>query len=157
MGVSLRVSLVSTWETNCGIAQHSALLKEAVEAADPSIQISVRPDWLDPGVALASPASLPELVHLNWQAALHSRWTLDWIARLRTYHRCPITATVHDTGVPNSDQVKALVGAVDAAGVHEPCDDLPAEKSRHWRRGGPSVREGWTRLPRALAISDRPV
>jgi glycosyltransferase involved in cell wall biosynthesis len=139
MATELRVLLVTTWNTPCGIAEHAAYLKEAVEAADPAIQISPSPEALDPGVIIHAMASAPpDVVHLNYQAALHSRWTPERIALLRKGFK--VLVTYHDTGVPNSDQCKAICAAADAVVVHEPYTDLPPEKVRYWRMGVP----GWT-------------
>jgi len=143
----MRVLLVTTWGTACGIAEHSAMLTDAVEQADPSI------DML-PDVAALDPAHVDvtevEVVHLNYHAALHSRWWPEHIAQLR--RRVPVVVTYHDSGVPNSDQCKAIVDAADAAVVHEPFDDLPAEKTRYWRMGVPE----WTRPPQSLR-DDKPL
>ena len=103
----INVLLVTTWKTSCGIAEHSALLREAVEAADPDIRMH---PWesLDPASLLYAkprpfdPVNCP-ILHLNYQAALHSRWTpakIDF-ARVQGFK---ILVTYHDTGVPNSDQ-----------------------------------------------------
>jgi len=132
----IRVLLATTWATTCGIAEHSALLVEAVTAADPAIEILPEPSALDPAWVVENLHPGIDLLHVNAQAALHSRWTPDAI-RLVQSADCPVLVTWHDTGVPNSDQCKAVVDAADAAVVHEPCDDLPAEKTRYWRMGVP--------------------
>lgn len=145
----MRVLLVTTWATDCGIAEHSAMLKEAVEAADPTITVAPDHAALDPQAYVFRPQYLDEfdLVHLNYHAALHSRWTPDQIQRLRL----PVVVTYHDTGVPNSDQCKAVIAAADAAVVHEPFDDLPAAKTRYWRMGV----EDWHQ-PLKLDVDERP-
>ena len=119
-GLMIRVLLVTTWDQPCGIAEHSFYLKQAVKAADPEIQIV---PWanLDPAVPPEAyetpndPVGKPkiDLVHLNYQAALHSRWTPEWI---RHYQKrgLKIVVTYHDTGVPNSDQCKALYEVADS-------------------------------------------
>ncbi len=132
MSMSLRVLLVTTWQTACGIAMHSEMLKEAVEAADRGIEIVPWPD-LDP--ASLQHTERIDLVWLNYHAALHSRWTPEWIAQWRGHG--PGGCTFHDTGVPNSDHCKAIIDACDTAVVHEPFDDLPAEKVHYWRMGVP--------------------
>jgi hypothetical protein len=131
----MRVRLVTSWGTACGIAEHSAMLKEAVEAADPSIQVTPDVEALDPGRFVHSD-NPPAIVHLNYQAALLSRWTPEILQRLRTIGY-KVVVTYHDSGVPNSDQCKAIVDAADATVVHEPFDDLPDGKAIYWRMGVP--------------------
>jgi len=144
----MKVLLVTTWETACGIAEHAAMLKEAVEQADPSITIIPDARALDPGIFVERH---PDLVHLNFQGALHSRWTPQLITALR--RRCPVVVTYHDTNTPNDDTCKAIVCAADATVIHEPCDDLPQEKVHYWRMGVP----GWQK-PQAIYPNDaRPV
>lgn len=130
----MRVALVTTWETACGIAEHSAYLKETVEAADPGIEIVPLPEALDPA-AIEGTAHQYDVLHLNYQAALHSRWTPE---RIRHWQG-PVMVTYHDTGVPNSDQCRAICAAADAFVVHEPYDDLEGN-GRYWRMGVPA----WT-------------
>jgi hypothetical protein len=134
----LRVLLVSTWETACGIAEHSFYLKQAIEAVDPTIEITPCPAALDPSARNTYPFYHFDVLHLNYQAALHSRWTPDVIKGARTGGEYKaVIVTYHDTGVPNSDQCKAVIDAADAAVVHEPFDDLPPEKTHYWRMGVP--------------------
>jgi hypothetical protein len=151
MSDPLRVMLVTSWDTACGIAEHSAMLKEAVERADPGI--AIMPDYaaLDPGRFVHSD-NPPAIVHLNYQAALHSRWTPETLQRLRTIGY-KVVVTYHDTGVPNADQCKAIIDASDAAVVHEPFDDLPAEKTHYWRMGIPT----WHKPQTAYLHDARPV
>lgn len=134
----MRVLLVTSWNEACGISEHSAYLKEAVEAADLSVEIAPSATALDPAYCYVRtlPADV-DLVHLNYHAALHSRWTPQVI---RSYQMLgvKVLVTYHDTGVPNADQCKQVIDAADAAVVHEPFDDLPAEKVRYWRMGVPA-------------------
>lgn len=125
----IKVLLVTTWGIPCGIAEHSAYLKEAVEAADPDIELVPEPN-LDPQTTLTMPYPV---VHLNYHAALHSQWTPEWI-HLHQAHGVKVLVTYHDTGVPNSDQCKAICAAADCAVVHEPFDDL--EGNVHYMRMG---------------------
>jgi len=142
----LRVLLVTPWDTPCGIAEHSWYLKQAVEAADPEIQIVPCPQYLDPRSMeeVRSPLmdGADRIVHLNYQASLHSRWTPKEILRLRRWN-WKVLVTFHDTGVPNSGLCKAICEAADAVVVHEPFDDLPAEKVRYWRMGVPGSGGPW--------------
>lgn len=116
----LRVLLVTTWRTACGVAETAAYLKESVEAVDPTIEIAPNADALDP---MYTPEN--DLVHLNYHAALHSRWTPAWIRRVQEAGS-KVLVTYHDSGVPNSDQCKSVCAAADYFIVHEPYDDLPA-------------------------------
>jgi hypothetical protein len=143
----MKVLLVTTWDTACGIAEHSAQLKEAVEAADPSITVVPDAEALDPHRF----PDLPAVVHLNYQDALHSRWTPEIVARLT--QAVPVVVTYHDTGVPNSERCKAIVDACTVAVVHEPFDDLPTEKTYYWRMGIPT----WHTPQSAYLHDARPV
>lgn len=127
-----RVALVTTWDQPCGIAEHSAALKAAVEAADPTITL-VPVTELDPNRLELSDGGI-DLIWLNYHAALHSRWTPGWIDRWR--ETCPVGVTYHDTGVPNSDQARAVCAAASAFVVHEPYDDLEGD-GHAWRMGVP--------------------
>jgi hypothetical protein len=130
----VRVALVTTWGTACGIAEHSAYLKAAVEQADPSIEIEIVTDLHPQGVhRLPKPV---DLIWLNYQAALHSQWTPQAIYAWQNID-IPVGVTYHDTGVPNSDQCKHITGQADAAVVHEPADDL-VTGVHYWRMGVPA-------------------
>lgn len=132
----LRVLLVTPWNVACGISEHSRMLKEAVEAADGTVELSpydnLDPVWLP---TFGTVKRQYDLIHLNYQAALHARWTAEKIRAARTTYGIPVVVTYHDTGVPNSDQCKSVIDAADAAVVHEPFDDLPAAKTYYWRMG----------------------
>lgn len=139
----MRVLLVTTWGIACGIAETAAYLKEAVEAANPSIEL-VPCDTLNPALlSIDTPKEYP-IIHLNYHAALHSQWTPAWIQNFQAVG-AKVLVTYHDTGVPNSDQCKGICAAADAFVVHEPCDDLALGatadwKGHYWRQGVP----GWT-------------
>lgn len=133
----IRVLLVTTWNTACGIAEHAAMLKEAVEAADPEIVITPSAEALDPRAPSPFPYKGIEILHLNYQASLHSRWTPEIITETKANEQCKaVVITYHDTGVPNSDQCKALHQIADAFVIHEPADDLPG--AHYWRMGVPA-------------------
>lgn len=132
----LDILLVTTWDIPCGIAEHSAYLREAVEAADPDIRVSIE-TGLNPVHLSIDIAKVHPILHLNYHNALHSQWTPDWIRNFQAVG-CKVLVTAHDSGVPNSDQVKAICAAADAFVVHEPYDDL-AGNGRYWRQGVP----GW--------------
>jgi hypothetical protein len=76
----------------------------------------------------------PYLVHLNYQASLHSRWTPEKVRAVQA-RGIKVVITYHDTGVPNSDQCQALHAVADRFIVHEPADDLPG--AIYWRQGVP--------------------
>lgn len=141
----LRVCLATPWDTACGIAEHSRMLKAAIEMADPLIEVLPLPAAVDPK---SEDRGGWDVLHLNYQAALHSRWTPEAIRNAREpigglRGPRPVVVTYHDTGVPNSDQCKGVIAAADAAVVHEPFDDLPAEKTYYWRMGVPAARLPW--------------
>ncbi len=129
----MRVLLVTTWGTACGIAEHSAYLKEAVEAADPGIEIIPHTD-LHPE-SFRHVADI-DLVWLNYHAALLSQWTPEWIRRWQQSAHVKIGVTYHDSGTPNTQQAKDVCAAADAFVVHEPYDDLEGD-GRYWRQGVP--------------------
>lgn len=145
----MKVRLVTSWGEACGIAEHSAMLKEAVEAADSAIEVTPCSAAIDSTFPLGE----YDLLHLNYQAALHSRWTPLRMHQYRNVVRKPVLVTYHDSGVPNSEQCKEVIYAADAAVVHEDFDDLPAEKTHYWRMGVP----GWQRPIMSPWKDDRPV
>jgi len=147
----MKVLLVTTWGTACGIAEHSAYLKQAVEAADPEISLVPSAIALDPVMAFGEWNPQPnrhrvyDVLHLNYHAALHSRWTPERVRQAQALG-IKVLITYHDTGVPNSDQCKGVYEAADAFVIHEPCEDLP--KAIYWRQGIPAppvsaYRFGW--------------
>ena len=133
----MRVLLVTSWNTphGCGIEAHSRYLIDAVSQADPTITFVPSEEALDPKWAM-NVVKVYDVVHLNYQAALHSRWTPQAITDLKEqFPQVKVLVTYHDTGVPNSDQCKGVIAASDAAVVHEAFDDLPKEKTHYWRQG----------------------
>lgn len=136
----MRVLLVTTWGTACGIAEHSALLKEAVEGADREIEIIPSREALDPAGDWKLGDRPFDIIHLNYQAALHSRWTPRSIEAVRSHSK--VVVTYHDTGVPNSQQCLDILRAADAGVVHEACPDIIGDpelgpKVKYWRQGIP--------------------
>jgi hypothetical protein len=130
----MKVLLVTSWNTphHCGIEAHSRQLLGAVRAADPSIEITPSAEVLDPEVRGYKPY---DLIHLNYHAGLHSRWTPEWVRRIQQSYNKKVVITYHDTGVPNSTQCLDLYRDADAFIVHEPCADLP--NAYYWRQGVP--------------------
>lgn len=130
------ILLVTTWDTACGIAEHSAMLKGAVEAADQTLHVEPFTDLHPhPVVNRYQVGPAPDILHLNYHAALHSQWTPDYIRVLQTQFGAKVVVTYHDTGVPNSNQCKALYEVADAFIVHEPAEDLP--EAHYVRMGVP--------------------
>ena len=137
----MRVLLVTSWDTNCGIASHSQALKESVEAADSGIEVipsseALDPSWVWQQVTYATHTFT--LVHLNHHDALHSRWTPDHVQQL-TSQGIPVIVTYHDSrsgapGCENSEKLKAFAQVASSVIVHEPVEDL---KAVYWRQGVP--------------------
>lgn len=125
-----RIHLVTPWGTACGIAEHVAYLRQATGRQAVRLLDQLHPQALV-GVLAG------DLVWLNYHAALHSAWTPDAIRQVQAGGAW-VGVTYHDTGVPNSDQCKAIIDAADVAVVHEPFDDLPGEKTYYWRMGVPT-------------------
>lgn len=127
---------VTSDRTACGICEYGRYLGDYLPG---DITMRVIPGALDPQVLFEQLPRLreyqgPQVVFLNYHAALHSRWTPELIGRLR-FLDLPVLVTFHDTGVPNSAQCRGVYTAVtsDRLGtairgafvVHEPCTDLP--------------------------------
>lgn len=144
----LDVRLITTWRTGCGIAEHSFYLKEAVGVADPAIVITPDPEALDPAAFRWS--RKPAILHLNYHAALHSRWDPLVVRRVRD-RGIRIVITYHDTIGEISpaglrarddhrlDRLEDLATEADALVVHEPCEGLP--DAIYWRMGVPAPEE----------------
>jgi hypothetical protein len=133
----MKVLLVTTWDQPCGIAEHSWYLKQAVEAADPEIQITPEPELNPAMLSITLKEQGIDVLHLNYQASLHSRWTPEWIRNFQAVG-VKVVVTFHDTGVPNSPECIAILDAADAAVVHEPIGDYPLDgKVHYWRMGVP--------------------
>lgn len=128
----MRVLAVSSWGGACGIANYLDLLKEAVEGADPGIEILPWAEGLDPA-ACPPYAGDYDVLYLNYHRGLHSRWThavlSDWITAdaKQRQARVPVVITFHDTyGQTEPDALtKALHNLADVFVVHEPCVGLP--------------------------------
>lgn len=159
MGESLKVLLVTTWGTACGIAEHSAYLKESIEAVDPAINISWSEQALDPEALPLREQESSSILHLNYHRALHSRWQAsDVMAAQRQGWK--VIVTFHDTyGEHDPDLLsKDLCRVADAFIVHEPC--LGLAQAIYWRMGVPGWQQpqvynqspltGWTGGPRPI-------
>jgi len=154
--MKVTVNLVSSWDVACGIAEHSAMLMDHLPAG---IDIMPVPEAVDHPGAWSAGREAP-LLHLNYHAGLHSRWTPDVVRDVQK-GGTKVVITYHDTmagtaDAPNSDNAKALCEIADAFIVHEPVEDLP--KAIYWRQGV----LGWpkqtsTRLMSSMDVSARPV
>ena len=133
----MRVLLI-TGGGQCGIFEHGCYLAEAVKAAGVEITVA-RQIALDP-LEAPDPETY-DVLHLNYHAALHSRWTPSWVQRVREQALKPVVITYHDTGVPNAQQCLDLYAVADAFIVHEPCEDLPG--AYYWRQGVPKRQSAW--------------
>jgi hypothetical protein len=132
----MRVLLVTSWGTSCGIAQHSAQLIDAVNTADPTIGITPSAEALDPFTHQRLPDD-PHVLHLNFHRALHSCWTPAILQLWKDTHKgIPVIITWHDSYEYPPDQLtQDLCALADAFIVHEPQPDLP--KALYWRMGVP--------------------
>lgn len=151
----LRVLLVTSWgDTICGIAAHSRELIAAVKAADPGITISPTAEGLDPAEVIGREGWVSDrdhILHLNYHAGLHSRWTPEKVQQIQAYG-VKVLITYHDTGVPNSESCRALHAVADAFVIHEPAEDLPG--AIYWRMG---VGEYYgTQMPLTMHQTRRP-
>jgi len=141
----MRVLLVTSWDTSCGIAEHSRLLKEYVERADPGIEVIPGADWLNPVALHARLAWTKEspdetIIHLNHHDALHSAWTPQDVQQLRD-QEYEVVVTFHDTNAgvsdqPSSAKLKAFTQVDSSTIVHEPVGDI---KAIYWRQGVPDA------------------
>lgn len=140
MDTPLRVLLVTSWNTPCGIAEHSRLLKASVAQADPKIEILPDSEGLDPGYVFSDRRLSTErwdLIHLNHHDGLHSRWTPGHVREL-TAAGIPVLVTYHDTRAQLADcpKLEALAQVASSVVVHEPVEGL---KAIYWRQGVPSA------------------
>jgi hypothetical protein len=145
----VKVALVSS-EGRCGIAEHSAMLQQSVQAADPEIEFARDVAWLDPNNYANDPID-PDILHLNYHRGLHSRWTQEWVESMRKAapfgKHSRVVITFHDTYETQPDRLAwDLLDACDAMIVHEPCDlqdeyaptlNRNRAKVHYWRQGVP--------------------
>lgn len=164
----INVRLVTTWNAPCGIAEHSWYLKQAVEAVDSSINIVPDPEALDPAQFFAGHdwvgTGMAQILHLNYHAALHSRWAVEDVLRAKALG-LKVIITYHDTIGEISptdlratrdtrlDRVEQFDSLADALVVHEPCEGLP--HAIYWRMGVPAPEPSLQLLPRAWR--DQPI
>lgn len=153
----IEILAITSATEDCGIRQYGNYLRDHLPGDcsyrdSLGVEGSAVGDWLDPSVFFRDLPRLqeyqgPQMVWLNFHAALHSRWTGDLILKLR-WEGLPVVVTFHDTGVPNSlqclDIYRNTIGEGDltrswgrgAFIVHEPCPDLP--EAIYLRQGIPS-------------------
>lgn len=147
----MKVALVTS-EGRCGIAEHSAMLCQYVQAADPTIQMDRSHSWLDPADFLRWQNACVmngrpdiDILHLNYHRGLHSRWTPEVVENLGRGHK--VVITFHDTYETQPDSLlEGLARVADAVIVHEPISEMReigafaagvVEKIRYWRQGVP--------------------
>lgn len=126
--------LVGPFGGACGIGQYSEYLWEALRRVDRGVNIDSEVD-LHPSAVLRR-ETIPKVVILNYHAALLSQWHPEHITEVQRRGSKVLTIW-HDSGVPNSDHCKAVCGASDHFVLHEPFDDLPAEKGTYLHHGVP--------------------
>lgn len=144
--MSATILLVTSWDVPCGIAEHAAFLVDAVNTQANDLHFHLQYDGARP----AEPEAVierykdqwltgagPKILHLNYHAALHSRWVPEWIPKFQKQFGLKVVVTFHDTGVPNSPLCKALHDVCDAMIVHEPAEDLP--RAHYLRMGVPKA------------------
>jgi hypothetical protein len=128
------IAFVTPADVPCGVSEYGWYFVTAVEQADPALSHRIVSD-LHPRAVLDRPA-LPDLLVLNYHAALLSQWTPGHLAEARD-RGAKVLAIYHDTGTPNTDQCQDIVAVADLTIMHEPSDDLPAEKVIYLRQGVP--------------------
>lgn len=135
----MRVLLVTSWDTPCGIAEHSKCLIEAVKEADLGITLHPQAEALDPEAVRLVVTQSPryyDAIHLNHHDALHSRWTPQHVEQLRA-QGMPVVVTYHDSRERLEDcpKLAAMAAVASATVVHEPVKGLDAI---YWRQGVPA-------------------
>jgi len=131
----IEVLAISTDGIDCGISAYLDLLRTHLPS---DLILRCDPDWLDPRAFFAQLRQIqeyqgPQVVWLNYHAALHSRWSVGQIERLRQH--LPVVVTYHDTGVPVPEQCRNIYHATVSPVhdqlaqqgrfiVHEPCPEL---------------------------------
>lgn len=130
------VLLVTSWGVACGIAEHAAMLKDAVETQS-ALRLCIPSGS---GFQPVHPKVIDDnwegwpIIHLNYHAALHSAWTPEWVAHFEVKRNARVIVTYHDTGVPNSEQCQRLYDVASEFIVHEPAEDLGLS-AHYWRMG----------------------
>src|SRR5262245_44061033 len=139
----MRVLLVTSWDTPCGIAEHSKLLIDSVRAADATIAFNPNARALaDPEYAWDLLKSGEwDLLHLNHHDALHSRWDPRVVDEIQHQLGIPTVVTYHDTrsgepGAENSEKLYAFARIASAVVVHDPVADVTTAHA--WRQGVPA-------------------
>lgn len=138
------ILLVTSWGVNCGIADHSAQLKDAVSRVPAGKGLTIVPssEALDPGWVFNGLSDLVgsrgyDLIHLNHHDALHSRWTAAHVDALVRQWQIPVLVTYHDTRERLADcpKLAALAAVASSVVVHEPVEGLHAIV---WRQAIPA-------------------
>ncbi len=128
----MRVALVSS-DGRCGIAEHSNMLVQSVQAADPGVEFVRDAAWLNPDNFHAR-ADEYDVLHLNYHRGLHSQWTPGRLNNCAS----KVVITFHDTYDVQPDRLPwELCDIADAFIVHEPCDLEKHGNVYYWRQGVP--------------------
>lgn len=145
----MRVLLVTSWDTPCGIADYAWSLRESVQRADPEIEVIPDPATLDPYEVrrkycshrdVQAGKTTIDLIHLNHHDALHARWTAHHVREFTREGQTggiPVVVTYHDTRERLEDcpKLAALAQVASSTIVHEPVEGLHAI---YWRQGVPA-------------------
>lgn len=119
----IRILLVTSWETSCGVAEYAHYLKAGLEQTG-EVEITVESN-LHPGAVMQGLRGRYDLLVLNYHAALLSPWHPEHIEAVRK-HGIPVVVIYHDSGLPSTEQCQSLYWAANRMIVHEPGTlDLP--------------------------------
>ena len=131
VSTTVKILVSTSWNTACGIADHSAQAMEAIHAVDSALQFTPSAEALDPDwvlqYAVRGEAFPCDVLWLNYHRGLHSRWTPERVRAVRDRFHVPVVITWHDSyGEAEPDQLtRDLHDIADAFIVHEPCLGLP--------------------------------
>jgi glycosyltransferase involved in cell wall biosynthesis len=157
----LKVLLVTSWNTPCGIAEYARLLKESAEKADPRIAILPDSESLDPAACFSRLAwsntgrndgGRYDVVHLNHHDGLHSRWQAGQVQEI-TETGVPVLVTYHDTRerLVDCHKLNQLIDVASSVVVHEPVEGAHVI---YWRQGVPAAATMPARYSRVHGMAD---
>ena len=145
----VRVLFSTSDRVECGVAEHGAMLMEAL----PDVQFVVRGP--DPPAA----ADGADIVHCNWHAALSSRWTPKHVQALQG-QGTKVVMTLHDT----FETFSLMQGrgfqdfrCADALVVHEPVEGLDGSNVHYIRQGVPLGPTDFRLIGKHALYRERPV
>lgn len=125
----MRVLIVGSDREQCGIAEHTGMLVEGLK--EHGVAAVVMPP--DPQAVAAGLAAEPyDLIHINHHAALHSRFTPEWVRRAA--EEFPVIVTQHDTFETRAIMLERgmpdFVGAAHMLIVHEQVEGLTTVRGK---------------------------